>query len=92
MEYTQYNITISAVHHLSSGNLMGVETSSQCGCFCCCQTFPAVDVTEFAPDGITALCPLCGIDSVLPDSWIKLSGELLDQMQLHWFGGPGGPA
>ena len=37
----------------------------KCGCFYCCKTFNIGDVDEFVDDGKTAICPKCGIDSVL---------------------------
>jgi hypothetical protein len=38
----------------------------ECGCFCCLQTFPAVEVIDWIDDGDTPLCPYCGIAAVLP--------------------------
>lgn len=36
--------------------------------------------------GETALCPRCGIDSVLGDaSGLQLTDEFMKAMQLHWF-------
>jgi hypothetical protein len=36
-------------------------------------------------NGATALCPFCGVDSVLPDNTIDLSEELLNEMHKVWF-------
>ncbi len=38
----------------------------QCGCFCCLQTFEAVEVVDWIDDGDTPLCPNCGVAAVLP--------------------------
>ena len=37
-------------------------------------------------DGLTALCPRCGIDAVLPDAApIKLTNDLLAEMHARFF-------
>jgi hypothetical protein len=42
--------------------------------------------TGSSDDGATALCPRCGIDSVLPSAApIQLTKELLAEMRVHWF-------
>jgi hypothetical protein len=61
-----------------------------CGCFYCLETFPAEEVEEyvdkFCGECITALCPRCGIDAVLPDAdWKDLSRELLEKLHLRAF-------
>jgi hypothetical protein len=66
-----------------------------CGCFYCMKTFLAdeiidwVDWPEGAEDqleeGVTALCPRCGIDSVLPQPPVDLSPAFLVAMNSHWF-------
>jgi len=38
----------------------------QCGCFDCLSMFHGASVTQWVDDGQTALCPSCGIDTVLP--------------------------
>ena len=44
-----------------------ITAAPSCGCFYCLATVPGDDVREWVDDGRTALCPRCGIDSVLPD-------------------------
>ena len=46
-------------------NRARVMQTSECGCFYCLATFPSTDVRDWCDDGETALCPRCGIDSVL---------------------------
>ena len=42
--------------------------------------------TGSTEDGITALCPLCGIDSVIPEApGAPLTTGLLEEMRAHWF-------
>lgn len=69
--------------------------SERCGCFYCLRIFPPQAVHEWidvAPDavdeiGTTALCPACGIDSVIGSaSGLPIEPEFLKAMRSRWFG------
>jgi hypothetical protein len=60
-----------------------VLASNKVGCFYCLEIYPSSEIKEWTPDGC-ALCPHCGIDSVLPESR-HLSPEFLEKMQKYWF-------
>ncbi len=85
-------------HKHSSIHRDEVLSSALCGCFHCLATFGPADILDWvdAPVGQrdaniddcgqTALCPKCGIDSVIGDrSGYPLSTEFLRQMRDHWF-------
>ena len=60
-------------------------------CFTCLASFPVAQVTTWTDDDTTAICPHCGIDSVIPSSDLslvpRLTGwEILSSMKEHWFG------
>jgi len=65
--------------------------SNICGCFNCMKTFLSTEITEWCDKsnskGATALCPKCGIDSVIGSK----SGypvddiEFLKEMNKRWF-------
>ena len=60
------------VHHKSFGNKEIIDKSNTCGCFFCERLFDAIEVTDenymTEVSGVkTAVCPYCGIDSVLGD-------------------------
>ena len=62
-----------------------------CGCFSCKSIYSASEVKEWCDnDGRgdkTALCPKCGIDSVLGDAtFVELTPELLELMNMLFFG------
>ena len=62
-----------------------------CGCFYCKSIYSASEVNEWCDnDGRgdkTALCPKCGIDSVLGDAtFVELTPELLELMNMLFFG------
>ncbi len=83
MTYSQEQL--KAAHKHCSRNRDAIQTSALCGCFYCCQTFPATEVKEYTyPED--ALCPKCGIDSVLADSsGTPISEPFLNAMYQLWF-------
>lgn len=67
-----------------------VLASESCGCFYCCAIFApaAIDewIDEWEGTGQTALCPRCGIDSVIgSESGYPVTREFLKQMKTYWF-------
>jgi hypothetical protein len=61
--------------------------SANCGCFYCLETFPPQSIQEWTDDGATAMCPHCGIDSVIGSgSGFPLSQRFLQRMNDRWFG------
>jgi hypothetical protein len=60
------DIEAKAIADGSRHNRHRLMPGTACGCFHCRATFPAEDVRSWVDDGLTALCPRCGIDSVLP--------------------------
>nr|WP_315466198.1 hypothetical protein [uncultured Rhodoferax sp.] len=91
------NDIITAHSHCSS-HRVEVLTSSVCGCFYCLDIFAPTaikDWVDFPPDapedqqldmGTTALCPSCGIDSVIgSNSGYPITAAFLSEMRKHWF-------
>jgi hypothetical protein len=81
---------VREAHEHASRHRAEVLRSGRCGCFYCCSTFPPQDITrwtdEVGGEGQTALCPRCGIDSVLGDrSGFDLSPGFLQNMKSFWF-------
>ena len=76
-------------HLLSMRNDPAVNASEKCGCFWCERIFPATEVRECyreVGNGLTAICPYCGIDAVLADaSGVEVSPEFLHKMHKAWF-------
>jgi hypothetical protein len=73
---------LKKLHKGSIYNLPLIETAHRCGCFYCLQTFTPSEITKWADKGQTALCPKCGIDSVLPS---VTDPSILAVMNLYWF-------
>lgn len=80
--------------------------SERAGCFFCLSIFPPDAIREWidepdtavgasgapGPAGVTALCPRCGIDAVLPSAAVAIDADLLREMAVHYFGDAFTPA
>ena len=63
-----------------------LKRSQMAGCYYCCRVFRASEVVDFLAEENTAVCPKCGIDSVLPDTaGYPLTTEVLQELHRHWF-------
>jgi hypothetical protein len=73
-------------HKHSKRHRTEIERSERCGCFYCLKTFTPTEIHEWWDDGTTAVCPHCGIDSVIGSaSGFLLSPDLLNRMHRYWF-------
>lgn len=79
-------MNIIEAHKFSSDHKKDVESSTECGCFFCLKTCKPSDIVEWVgAKGDTALCPHCGIDSLLPNSKVNYNELILAYMQKYWF-------
>ena len=77
---------VQRAHEHSSNHRVEVTDSTLCGCFYCCAMFPPTEISEWVDEEQTALCPKCGIDSVIGDrSGLPVSQDFLAVMRAHWF-------
>jgi len=77
---------LNQIHKLSSRHKSQILNSKECGCFYCKQFFKPSDIIEWVDDKTTALCPKCGVDSILPDNaGFKLDLKLLEKMSAEFF-------
>lgn len=65
--------------------------SERCGCFGCLSIFALDAIREWTDkvngEGVTALCPVCGLDSVIGSaSGFPVELGFLRRMQEHWMG------
>ena len=76
-------------HKRSFRNQEAMNGSELAGCFYCCKVYAPSQVKEYVRencDGRTAICPKCGIDSVLGSvSGYPLTAEFLEAMHEYWF-------
>ena len=78
---------IIAAHRHSSRHAAEIRSSGKCGCFYCFAVFPPSDIVTWTDDGVIALCPHCGIDSVVGGSsgFPIEDDRFLRAMKDHWF-------
>ncbi|MFT7619792.1 MAG: hypothetical protein ACI97A_003449 [Planctomycetota bacterium] len=80
---------VETEHSNSFKNRTEVLKSEDCGCFYCVSLFRSGEVVEWWDDdnsgvGQTAVCPLCGMDSVLPVR-PGIDQKFLDRMHTRYF-------
>ena len=87
---------LESIHKFSTRHRELLSRSERAGCFYCQEFFSPTEVTDWIDgrqvetgsldDGVTALCPRCGIDAVLPSAApIPLTPDVLAEMRHHWF-------
>lgn len=78
---------LKQAHEHCTSNKSEIEKSEKCGCFYCLEIFDKDEITSWLnEDGGTALCPFCGIDSVIGDkSGFEITKEFLTEMKERWF-------
>jgi hypothetical protein len=82
---------LRAAHKRSIRHRPEIEASTVCGCFYCGRTFAPGEIEEWTDTSKilpeqTALCPNCGIDSVIGDkSGYAITPAFLAKMNRAWF-------
>lgn len=75
-----------SAHEWSSYHRETLRNSKVCGCFYCLEIFPSSEIENWTDDDDTALCPKCGIDSVIGSvSGYPIERAFLQRMHDHWF-------
>jgi hypothetical protein len=79
-------------HKFCSNHKPQLEKDSICGCFYCGKIFDPAEIEEWIIDDNpcdrlgTALCPYCGIDSVIGESsGYPITAEFMSAMNKEWF-------
>ncbi|MBT9138944.1 MAG: hypothetical protein DDT31_01524 [Syntrophomonadaceae bacterium] len=81
---------IITAHKFSSKHRGSILKSKNCGCFYCLQIFSPGEITDWCDEdenmvGQTAICPKCGIDSLIGDFDLNFDKQFLTEMNKHWF-------
>lgn len=73
-------------------NKKPLQSSVQCGCVYCLKIFAPEEIKHWIDakdikrqEGQTALCPYCGVDSIIPDDNKTLTEDILKQAKEYWF-------
>ncbi len=80
--------SVLEAHKYSINNQEILQNDSVCGCFYCLQIFSPTKITDWIQDrSKTALCPFCGVDSVIGESsGYPITKDFLEAMKKCWFG------
>lgn len=73
-------------HKHASKHRSELEASEKCACFFCFRTFASTDIHKWVDGDQTALCPHCGIDSVLGNAAVRIDERFLRKMHQHHHG------
>jgi hypothetical protein len=87
---------LELIHRFCTRNRELLARSAKAGCFYCNTIFPSSEISTWIPEvdsrtrelgaGVTAACPYCAVDSVLPSAApIQLDLQLLEAMNRYWF-------
>ena len=86
-KYTE--VFLQSAHNGSIFHESKIIGSEICGCFHCKKTFDKNEITVWtdigSEKGKTAMCPYCGIDSVLSDEYPIHDPSFLASMNKMWF-------
>jgi len=77
---------LKEAHKHSDNHKLDISLSDKCGCFYCLNHFEPSEIKEWIDGGQTALCPRCGIDSVIAGNTGYLEDEwFFSDMHNYWF-------
>jgi hypothetical protein len=78
---------LELAHKSSLSHKEEILASDVCGCFYCGETYPPKEIEEWIEEksSETAICPKCGIDSVLSSKHPINDRVFLDEMNSYWF-------
>ena len=82
---------LEQAHQHSYDNKAELEKSTKCGCFYCEEIYSPKEIFDWVSKSIgsdsdTALCPKCGIDSVVGDaSGFDITPKFIKEMYDYWF-------
>jgi hypothetical protein len=80
--------TLIAAHKHCARHDEEIARSTSCGCFYCLAVFLPAEIEDWVDDEPrTALCPRCGIDSVIGDAsgFPVTAADFLGAMNVYWF-------
>jgi hypothetical protein len=67
-------------------NRTQLKNSKLAGCYYCLRIYDPTEIYAWVDDNTTALCPYCGMDSVLGDcSPYAITPEKLGELRKQWF-------
>ncbi|MBR6513360.1 MAG: helix-turn-helix transcriptional regulator [Clostridia bacterium] len=85
-ERASIGLDMRLAHSKSVNHRTELEKDNICGCFYCKSIYSPAEITAWIDGGSTALCPRCGIDSVIgSSSGYPVTEDFLTMMNNYWF-------
>ncbi|MBL8264090.1 MAG: cytoplasmic protein [Xanthomonadaceae bacterium] len=90
---SHHDPVLKGAHDRSTAHRAELLDSMVCGCFYCVSEFEPARIHEWVDEdaegiGQTALCPRCGVDSVIGSaSGYPITPDFLGRMRAYWFSG-----
>lgn len=75
---------LKELHKKCFHNVSELHTVGRCGCFYCQMIFDILHIEEWTDNGLTAICPFCGVDSVIP-LYPQMDESILEKMYDYYF-------
>lgn len=82
---TLEQIDTAALHKAARLHSFEVVESNECGCFFCQRIFKTSQIVAWTDHGLTALCPYCHMDAVIPAYDQPVTPEMLAEMNRYAF-------
>ena len=81
------NNRIIEAQKYSSNHKKELKKDNLCGCFYCLKMFNPIEIKQWIKDkSETAICPYCGIDSIIGESsGYPITKEFLEKKKNYWF-------
>lgn len=77
---------LKKLHTYSSHNRNLIAVANKCYCFYCKAIIESREIKDYADNGQTAICPKCGINSIIPDSIEEgVDEKTIAEMNEYWF-------
>lgn len=78
--------TIDEAARFALRNRAQLAASTQAACYHCRERFPPAEVLDWTDQGETAVCPRCGVDTVIGNaSGFPLDERTLAALYARWF-------
>lgn len=83
---TAHKVDTAALYKAAHFHRFEVFHSERCACFSCMQSFSPNQIVEWTDKDMTALCPHCKMDAVLPDyNGTPINRETLVEMNQYTY-------
>lgn len=67
----------------ATDNKDALSKVEDCTCYYCAKSFKVAEIVEWCDNGLTALCPVCKVDSIVPGN--DYDEDFLVEANNYWF-------